>query len=96
MLTTSEIKNQSLKYITEHLQYDNFTDQQIVVAHNWVVEVLLDFEKVYGPSDKLYKSDVLRFLEQYLDHNYSYIAEGPPEDFSPEYVKQHTRGCDGR
>ena len=69
MLTTSEIKNQSLKYITEHLQYDNFTDQQIMEAHNWVVEVLLDFEKVYGPSDKLCKSDVLSFLEQYLEHN---------------------------
>ena len=96
MLTTSEIKNQSLKYITEHLQYDNFTDQQIVEAHNWVVEVLLDFEKVYGPSDKLCKSDVLSFLEQYLEHNYSYVAEGPAEDYSPEYVKQHTGGGNGR
>ena len=38
MLTTSEIKNQSLKYITEHLQYENFTDKQVTEAHNWVVE----------------------------------------------------------
>jgi hypothetical protein len=90
MLTTSDIKNQALKYVTEHLQYDNFTEQQIADAHNWVVEVLLDFEKVYGPSDKLYKSDVLRFLEQYLESNYSHVAEGPAEDYSPEYVKQHT------
>tara|TARA_R110000782_G_scaffold58202_5_gene121784 strand:- start:4 stop:285 length:282 start_codon:yes stop_codon:yes gene_type:complete len=92
MLTTSNIKNQSLKYITEHLQYDNFTDKQVMDAHEWVSQVLLDFEKVYGPSETVEKQDVLRFLDIYLEATYSHIAQGPAEDFDPEYVEQNTLG----
>ena len=58
MLTTSEIKNQSLKYIAEHLQYENFTDKQVTEAHNGWSRYCSTLKKLYGRSDKLYKSDV--------------------------------------
>ena len=80
MLTLNEIKEQTLPHISDLCKWLNLTDEQILTAYDWVVEVIYDYHRVYEPFQSIKRSDVEYFFELWCDDYFEDPAPAEPHD----------------
>ena len=83
MLTLAEIKQQTLPHISD-LVIDRWghqiSDQAILEAYDWVVEVIYDYHRVYEPYQSINRSDVEYFFNIWCDQHFADPAPAEPHD----------------
>ncbi len=83
MLSLKEIKQQTLPHIID-ITVDKWghqiSDDVILTAYDWVVEVIYDYHRVYEPYQSIKRSDVEYFFELWCDQHFEDQAPAEPHD----------------
>ncbi len=80
MLSLNEIKKQTLPHISSLTRWLQLTDEDILAAYDWVVEVMYDYHRVYEPYQSIKRSDVEYFFELWCDDYFEDPAPAEPHD----------------
>ena len=80
MLTLKEIKQQTLPHISDLCKWLNLTDEQILTAYDWVVEVIYDYHRVYEPYHYITRGNVEYFFEAWRNQYFEDQAPAEPHD----------------
>ena len=80
MLTLNEIKEQTLPHINSLTRWLQLTDEEILAAYDWVVEVIHDYHRVHEPFQSIKRSDVEYFFELWCDDYFEDPAPAEPHD----------------
>ena len=80
MLTLNEIKKQTLPHINSLTRWLQLTDEEILAAYDWVVEVIYDYHRVHEPFQSIKRSDVEYFFELWCDDYFADPAPAEPHD----------------
>ncbi len=83
MLTLKEIKQQTLPHIID-ITVDKWghqiSDDVVLDAYDWVVEVLYDYHRVYEPYQYITRGNVEYFFEAWLNQYFEDQAPAEPHD----------------
>ena len=95
-----EIKEQTLRHISSLTRYLDMSDDDRLVAYDWVYTVLWDYHRIHGPYEYLSIGDVSHFFDIWYDDYYGDVDEdnrclcGLPLDANGRNCYEHmTRGC---
>jgi len=83
MLNLKEIKKQTLPHVID-IAVDRWghqmSDETVLDAYEWVVEVIYDYHRVHDAYDSIKRSDVEYFIEAWCQQTFSDPAPAEPHD----------------